>query len=727
MILKLVWLMGILMGDIIIISGAPYRRVSYLAKSKQHFTDCNVTLSAINGSINSPRYPNNYQDNSDCWFNLQTLHFNNRIKLEIIELSLEHSTECSFDYLEIFDGYNSSADILGRFCDTKPMNEIESSSHQLLLHFHSDYLLNSKGFLIKFNTVINNKQKPSLTINSCPMEGSNSVGVITSPEYPYKYPSDTNCTVILQTEPNQQYVLRFDDLDIEYDELCLFDYVEIRDGSYSDSPLVGQICGKRVSNEAFTSTGNSVFIRFISDSFVEYRGFRLSYHSILDLSEYNHEDEIVEDEDEIEDEDKWVDETETEPEINQLSSMLFAQPFNYTLSKGQSQTIDCLINGSTYPVVWFKDHSFVTTDNEEDDGIQLLANNSLQIISVNEETEGIYTCVVLSEHGAFSINFWISIDDEFSSDDIDECGIDFFEKPKDTVAKDSNGCTREIDALLTLDYRTSVPDFDTKTMCGKPKLQVNKTRSGKVVAGRIAPKGSFPWQAMLWETWVGQFCGGSLISPRWIITAAHCFTEFQQQFNRQLQPDQLSIKLGKHDRSKVDPDEQNLSTDQIILHPKFNKITYDNDIALVRLVRSVSYTNTVLPICLVNSKLTKDELYEKDPVVGSVTGWGTITEHGMPSAFLREIRLPLVNFSTCANSTNYPVTKNMFCAGYHERVMGDACHGDSGGPYTVNYQGQWYLIGIVSWGEGCDREGKYGFYTKVDNYINWIISTIEEQ
>lgn len=65
------------------------------------------------------------------------------------------------------------------------------------------------------------------------------------------------------------------------------------------------------------------------------------------------------------------------------------------------------------------------------------------------------------------------------------------------------------------------------------------------------------------------------------------------------------------------------------------------------------------------------------------------------------------------------ITDNMFCAGYPEATK-DACSGDSGGPFVVNYRGTWFLTGVVSWGEQCATKGKYGVYTRLGNFLTWI-------
>lgn len=72
------------------------------------------------------------------------------------------------------------------------------------------------------------------------------------------------------------------------------------------------------------------------------------------------------------------------------------------------------------------------------------------------------------------------------------------------------------------------------------------------------------------------------------------------------------------------------------------------------------------------------------------------------------------------------ITDNMYCAGYLEASK-DACRGDSGGPFVVNYRGTWFLTGVVSWGEQCAARGKYGVYTRLGNFLNWIRDTMERR
>ncbi|XP_036392544.1 coagulation factor VII [Megalops cyprinoides] len=232
----------------------------------------------------------------------------------------------------------------------------------------------------------------------------------------------------------------------------------------------------------------------------------------------------------------------------------------------------------------------------------------------------------------------------------------------------------------------------------------------RIVGGFLERQGGSPWQVLIRRKNGYGFCGGTLIAPRWVISAAHCFGET---------PDHVTI--GDYDKMRRDQDEQQIQVKAVILHPHFHAFTFDSDIALIHLAEEVQLGPYATPACLPNPHLA--QLLYRDGTLGMVTGWGAMKYLGRSSRFLRKVALPMVDHQNCIRSTEQVVTDNMFCAGYQEKDR-DACSGDSGGPYVANYRGIWYLTGVVSWGEECAAHGKYGFYTRVSNYLHWIQDTI---
>jgi len=109
-----------------------------------------------------------------------------------------------------------------------------------------------------------------------------------------------------------------------------------------------------------------------------------------------------------------------------------------------------------------------------------------------------------------------------------------------------------------------------------------------------------------------------------------------------------------------------------------------------------------------------------------VTGWRTTSEDGDPSKTLQEVRIPYVKNDVCTwLKKNVEITDNMVCAGLKEGGK-DSCQGDSGGPMVYRSHGSWTLAGVVSWGEGCARAGKFGVYAKVANYRGFLVNTLRK-
>ncbi|KAM8722380.1 prothrombin [Acanthopagrus schlegelii] len=257
-------------------------------------------------------------------------------------------------------------------------------------------------------------------------------------------------------------------------------------------------------------------------------------------------------------------------------------------------------------------------------------------------------------------------------------------------------------------------------------------RESRIVGGDDAEVASAPWQVMLYKRSPQELlCGASLISDQWILTAAHCI--LYPPWNKNFSTDDILVRLGKHNRAKFEHEtEKIVAIDEIIVHPKYNwRENLNRDIALLHMRRPVVFSNEIFPVCLPSKKVARTMLTEG--FKGRVTGWGNLKETWNPAArnlpkVLQQIHLPIVDEQICRSSTSVRITDNMFCAGYkpEDAQRGDACEGDSGGPFVMKYpaEDRWYQMGIVSWGEGCDRDGKYGFYTHVFRMARWMRKVI---
>ncbi|OXB58838.1 hypothetical protein ASZ78_007555 [Callipepla squamata] len=182
------------------------------------------------------------------------------------------------------------------------------------------------------------------------------------------------------------------------------------------------------------------------------------------------------------------------------------------------------------------------------------------------------------------------------------------------------------------------------------------------------------------------------------------------------------VQAGDFDKYQRELKEQKIGVERSWTHPHYDSNNYNGDIALLYLSSEVVFNEYAVPICLPSPRLAA--LLAEEGRAGTVSGWGATHSHGSTLRFLMRVRLPIVSMDTCQRSTARLVTDNMFCAGYGTEAA-DACKGDSGGPFAASYHGTWFLLGVVSWGDGCAERGKYGVYTRVSNYIPWIKETVE--
>ena len=179
----------------------------------------------------------------------------------------------------------------------------------------------------------------------------------------------------------------------------------------------------------------------------------------------------------------------------------------------------------------------------------------------------------------------------------------------------------------------------------------------------------------------GHWCGGSLVREDWVITAAHCVEGVSES--------SLQVKIGLHNVNSTSG-AVTRNVDDIIVHPQYSSWSLDNDYALLELSSPVT---TFEPIQLIT-----DDSHDDEPVMSTTMGWGATYEGDWNgSNVLMEVDVPIDE--SCGNIGN-EVTNNMVCAGDNNGGE-DSCQGDSGGPLIMtNSNGEYELIGIVSWGYG---------------------------
>ncbi|KAH8382105.1 hypothetical protein KR009_001899, partial [Drosophila setifemur] len=258
-----------------------------------------------------------------------------------------------------------------------------------------------------------------------------------------------------------------------------------------------------------------------------------------------------------------------------------------------------------------------------------------------------------------------------------------------------------------------------RSECGVPTLARPETR---IVGGKSAAFGRWPWQVSVRRTSFFGFssthrCGGALINENWIATAGHCVDD--------LLISQIRIRVGEYDFSHVQEQlpyiERGVS--QKVVHPKYSFLTYEYDLALVKLEQPLEFAPHVSPICLPE---TESLLIGMN---ATVTGWGRLSEGGTLPSVLQEVSVPIVSNDNCKSmfmrAGRQEFIPDIFlCAGY-ETGGQDSCQGDSGGPLQAKAQdGRFFLAGIISWGIGCAEANLPGVCTRISKFTPWILEHV---
>nr|XP_041571372.1 acrosin-like isoform X1 [Taeniopygia guttata]XP_041571374.1 acrosin-like isoform X3 [Taeniopygia guttata] len=238
----------------------------------------------------------------------------------------------------------------------------------------------------------------------------------------------------------------------------------------------------------------------------------------------------------------------------------------------------------------------------------------------------------------------------------------------------------------------------------------------RIVGGIGAAEAEWPWIVSIQHPWVpglGHWCGGSLITADWVLTAAHCFDKFD---NISL----LYVVIGATQLTQPGHGAQVRSVKQVLLHQYYKPVDMSYDIALMQLDHPVQCSPYIQLACVPDITLKVSELQNC-----WVAGWGATTEGSQKTSdILQEAKVQLIDVRLCNSSHWYSgkVHIHNVCAGYPQGKI-DTCQGDSGGPLMCQEKNSdhWWVIGITSWGRGCARARRPGIYISTQYFYDWIL------
>uniref|UniRef100_A0A0B7AT12 Uncharacterized protein n=1 Tax=Arion vulgaris TaxID=1028688 RepID=A0A0B7AT12_9EUPU len=660
---------------------------------------CNITITATSSNISSPDFPLHYPYDITCVTKLRS-DVNSTFLIRFSNFSIEEDENCDYDSLSIYqDGTNKSETnqhLLRRMCGQQLENPILSfEGHGLDLVFKSDSSTSDVGYYA--HVLIAPLVQGSSCMAACGNGG--------------------NCTEILLADGAIDWMCvcpaRFTGT------LC---EVQIRDTCWDitcknngvcrdDGVLVSCVCSNGYSGrlceqyDTVTEGGSLYFTKMVGNMTVSVGSDIILECAVNDPTAdvmWLFQDRIMTKNDLSQRVEVHPGGVVVIPEADDMHSGRYTcmavtsedlversmwihlkepcnlhvtkSPSNITIREGQTAMFQCYVPDADV-LLWRKDGDIVSQGPRK----RILVNNYLVINPVVETDAGQYTC----------------------------------------AARSKNGCFAKISAYLTVETMGHGKE------CGRPRNKPQDSGTGRISSGREAPPGSAPWHVILREDRKGtMFCGGSLISPDTVLTAAHCVGQFEIAHGYPFHIHHIHVYLGTHHCGGNNGIFRQIKS--YVLHEKFNDTNYNNDVAIFKLDSPVDYSDDVLPICLETPDFLEELL--KPGHLGIITGCGSRYANGPAPTYLNEVQIPYVAKDICrerASAVRTNFTQGMFCAGYAKSMRGDACSGDSGGPYILEFRGRYILAGIVSWGVGCDRENHYGYYTSVAHYYNWIMNKIK--
>ncbi|KAJ8289888.1 hypothetical protein GJAV_G00006440 [Gymnothorax javanicus] len=667
------------------------------------------------GWVESPGYPRGYPNEAKLEWK-RCAPPGHALFLTFIHLDLEDSDECSSDEVKI----SSDEGTLASLCGRKSYEVLQSSinpslqssvSGCLMLSFRSDFSNTERhsGFRAFYSVQdVDECEDPDNACNqfcgnyiggyrcacwqgyymekdehtcrvNCSEDLSGLVlGKVSSPGRPGPYPGYALCSHTLAVEDELQVVLEFsEEFDIEEREgsQCV-DSVTIK----TPSREFGPFCGRVPPRSPLRTGSHQVEILFSSDETGSNTGFALSFKTAAKTCQ------------------------------NEVTSHSSISPQMSEYVKGETVTVSC--DRGYFPVSDYKSVCLST-------GVwsPVIPCEPVDCGSIDIPEDGIVHLVDPDHSTVYKTEVHFQCESKY-----------YTLQPNEPYICGAMGDWKSKSGQTALPKCVPV--------CGKTEEQT--VSYSRIFGGTPAKQGEIPW-----HLWLYSLAGSAaLIDDRWALTAAHVV---ENHAGRRIGIyGGLVVRLGAYlietGKKKIEDAIQDspglvvMEADKIIFHPDYkqgiskdDRLNFDNDIALIKLTSRAKLGPALLPVCLPDKKLRSME-----GTAGTVSGWGrTEGNDWLRNKFLLHAGISGYSHTSCSevpmnsNQKKMSYTDNMFCAGEKGK---DSCQGDSGGPFVVPPLGSenatYRLYGIVSWGPECkDR----GYYTKVENYVDWIKNTISTE
>ncbi|KAK5864153.1 hypothetical protein PBY51_001114 [Eleginops maclovinus] len=618
------------------------------------------------GVVLSPGFPDSsYPPNVFLQWRLRA-DPGHRVLLDFQTLILED--DCNQDFIQIYDSLAPIGQrVLTEQCGF-PHGSLSfiSSGNVLLLTLITSEQKNFPGFRANYSQI-------PLTQQKCGGALTADRGSFSSPFYPSNYPPKTTCEWTIEAPKEKFLKVQFNKFYLgKYSSQCQNDYVEVN----------GQrLCGSKLRNTVVTSRSNKMTINFKSDSSFVDQGFTAEYEAFVPNNPCPGRFQCT-----------------SNLCINQTLQCDGWNDCGDSSDEDNCQCVEAQMkckNGRCKPKFW------------ECDGFDDCEDYT--------DEENCVKC----KPGEFHCRNNRCIPENLKCNGEDDCtdGSDeskcekslVLQKCSEFTFRCANGrCISKLNPQCDGEPDCEDGSDEDNCACG-----TRPYHNSRIVGGQASREGEWPWQVSLHIRGTGHVCGASVLSNRWLLTAAHCVQDSGP--NKYSEASHWEALLGLHFQNQISKWTMRRNVRRIVAHQDYNTFTYDNDVALMELDSNVTLNQNIWPICLPSPTY--------DFPVGQeawITGWGATREGSITATILQKAAVRIINSTVCKGLLEDVVTDRMLCAGVLKGGV-DACQGDSGGPLSITgSNGRVFQAGVVSWGDGCGRRNKPGVYARVTKFRSWI-------